>query len=77
MSVPPAAQAIIAAMRAGATLYQEGDHVWYLAGVNHPRELVDAGACEWLEARQYVREYGDDESPSYSRGWQRWYILAQ
>ena len=71
------ASATIAAMRAGATLYQEGDRVWYLGRVGHPRESVDASVCDWLEMRGYVVENGDDESPSYSRGWQRWYILGE
>jgi hypothetical protein len=73
MSIPAAASAIIAAMQAGATLYQEGDHTWYLAGANHPRESVDADACEWLATRDRILEHGADESPS---GWKRSYILG-
>jgi hypothetical protein len=75
--VTSSASAIIAAIRAGATLYQEGDRVWYLGRVDHPRESVDASVCDWLEMRGYVAENGDDESPGYSRGWKRWYILGK
>jgi hypothetical protein len=75
--LPRTAGAIIATMQSGATLYQEGDRVWYLAGVNLPRTLVDADVCEWLEAHEYIREDGDDESPGYIHGWRRWYILPR
>jgi hypothetical protein len=69
MSIPPDARAIIEAMRAGAMLYQEANHIWYLAGANHPHELVDADTCEWLEAHEYVHERGNDDR-------KRWYSLG-
>jgi hypothetical protein len=69
-------QAIIEAMRSGATLYQEGNNTWYLAGVGYPRKSVDAAICERLDRRNVITEAGDDESPAYERGWQRWYILS-
>jgi hypothetical protein len=72
-AMTPAARAIAAAMHAGATLYKEGD-IWYLAGVDHPREYVNADVCEWLESQWYVFEIGDDESPIYRK---RWYSLSR
>jgi hypothetical protein len=71
------AQAIIEAMRAGAVLYQEGNNVWYLTRINQPREYVDARVCQWLLRRDAICEEGNDESPSYERGWMRWYILGK
>ena len=56
-------QDIIDAMRAGATLYQEGDDVWYLAGVNYQRQHLDAAICERLERQGIISDQGDDERP--------------
>lgn len=63
-------------MKAGARLFQEGNDLWYLAGINYPRVVVDAAICERLEKNGIVLEAGDDESPVYERGWKRWYMLS-
>lgn len=67
---------VLEIMQRGILLFQEGDGVWYLAGVGYPRETIETTVGDHLDRENKITEAGDDESPCYSRGWKRWYVLA-